>query len=173
MRQPGKLSFTMISFIHETLYELLRNPKKILHVAGLRPGQAVLEVGCGPGFFTVPASNIVGIEGSIVAFDVNPFAVKHVQNKIAGAGATNAKTIIADAASTGLPDHSFDLAFIFGFAHPLGNMGEIWQELHRVIKKGGILSIEGRSQPPEQYFKFEAKKKRIGRYINRDSDYNE
>ncbi|MBT8490404.1 MAG: class I SAM-dependent methyltransferase, partial [Deltaproteobacteria bacterium] len=133
----------------------------------------VLEVGCGPGFFTVPASNIVGSEGSIVAFDVNPFAVKHVQNKIAGAGATNAKAITADAANTGLPDHSFDLAFVFGFAHPLGSMDKIWQELHRVIKPGGMLSIEGRLQPPEQYFKLETKEKRIGRYINRDSDYTE
>ncbi len=173
MRQPGRISFIMISFIHETLYGLLRNPHKILHAAGLRPGQATLEVGCGPGFFTVPAAKIVGPEGSILAFDVNPFAVEHVQNKIDGAGATNAKVIIANAANTGLFGHSFDLAFVFGLAHPLGNMDEIWQELHRVIKPGGTLSIEGRLQPREQYFKFKTKERRIGQYISRDSGYNE
>ncbi|MBW2630295.1 MAG: class I SAM-dependent methyltransferase [Deltaproteobacteria bacterium] len=173
MRQPGRMSFIMISFIHETLYGLLRNSHRILHAAGLRPGQAVLEVGCGPGFFTVPAAKIVGPEGNILAFDVNSFAVEHVQNKIDGAGVTNAKAIIADAANMGLPSHSFDLAFVFGLAHPLGNMDEIWQELHRVIKPGGMLSIEGRLRPPEQYFKFETKEQRIGRYISRDSDYNE
>ncbi|MEA1970511.1 MAG: class I SAM-dependent methyltransferase [Thermodesulfobacteriota bacterium] len=163
----------MISFIHETLYRLLRNSHRILHAAGLRPGQAVLEVGCGPGFFTVPAARITGAEGSILAFDVNPFAVEHVQNKIDEAGATNAKAIIADAADTDLPGHSFDLAFVFGLAHPLGNINEIWQELHRVIKPGGILSIEGRLRPPEQYFKFETREQRIGRYISKDSGYNE
>ena len=172
MRQPGRMSFIMISFIHETLYGLLRNSRRILHAAGLKPGQAVLEVGCGPGFFTVPAAKIVGPEGNILAFDVNPFAVKHVQNKIDVAGATNAKVIIADAANTGLSDHSFDLAFVFGLAHPLGNMEEIWQELHRVIKPGGMLSIEGRLQAPEQYFRFETKEQRVGRYINSDSGYN-
>ena len=173
MRQPGRMSFIMISFIHETLYGLLRNSHRILYAAGLRPRQAVLEVGCGPGFFTVPAAKIVGPEGNILAFDVNPFAVEHVQNKIDGAGVTNAKAIIADAANTGLPSHSFDLVFVFGLAHPLGNMDEIWQELHRVIKPGGILSIEGRLRPPEQYFKFETKEQRIGRYISKDSGYNE
>jgi len=172
MRQPGSMSFIMISFIHETLYGLLRNSRRILHAAGLKPGQAVLEVGCGPGFFTVPAAKIVGPEGNILAFDVNPFAVKHVQNKIDVAGVTNAKVIIADAANAGLPDHSFDLAFVFGLAHPLGNMKEIWQELHRVIKPGGMLSIEGRLRAPEQYFSFERKEQRVGRYINSDSGYN-
>ena len=166
------MSFIMISFIHETLYGLLRNSHRILHAAGLRPGLAVLEVGCGPGFFTVPAAKIVGPEGNILAFDVNPFAVEHVQNKIDGAGVTNVKVTVANAANTGLSGHSFDLAFVFGLAHPLGNMNEIWQELHRVIKPGGMLSIEGRLKPPEQYFKFETKEQRISRYISRDSNYN-
>jgi len=96
-----------------------------------------------------------------------------VQHKIDRAGVTNAKVIIADAANTGLSGHSFDLAFVFGLAHPLGNMNEIWQELYRVIKPGGMLSIEGRLRPPEQYFKCETKEQRIGRYISRDSGHNE
>jgi len=82
MRQPGRMSFIMISFIHETLYGLLRNSRRSLHAAGLRPRQAVLEVGCGPGFFTVPAAKIVGSEGNILAFDVNPFAVNMYRIKL-------------------------------------------------------------------------------------------
>ena len=94
-----------MSFIHETLYGLFRDPYQVLNAAGLEPGQKVLEVGCGPGFFTIPAARIAGQEGSVLALDVNPLAVEHVQQKIERVGVTNAQVMLANAAQTDLPDH--------------------------------------------------------------------
>jgi len=68
MSRTNKLHFRMMSFVHETLYGLFRDPYKVLKAAGLEPGQRALEVGCGPGFFTIPAARIVGEEGSVLAF---------------------------------------------------------------------------------------------------------
>ena len=62
MSRTNKLHFKMMSFVHETLYGLFRDPYKVLKAAGLEPGQRVLEVGCGPGFFTIPAARIIGEE---------------------------------------------------------------------------------------------------------------
>jgi len=81
MPRTNRLNFKMMSFVHETLYSLFRDPYKVLNAAGLEPGQRVLEVGCGPGFFTILAAKIVG-EGSAHALDVNPLAVERVQQKI-------------------------------------------------------------------------------------------
>lgn len=36
------------------------NQEKLLEGAGIKPGQTVLEIGCGSGFFTLPASRILG-----------------------------------------------------------------------------------------------------------------
>jgi ubiquinone/menaquinone biosynthesis C-methylase UbiE len=152
MGRTGKTNFRMMSFIHETLYGLFRDAFKALNAAGLEAGQQVLEVGCGPGFFTIPAAEIVGEGGSVLALDVNPLAVEHVQHKIEAEGVTNAKTLLADAARTNLADQSFDLAFVFGFAHAIGGMDKIWPELHRILKSGGILAVEGRLKPPERLF---------------------
>jgi len=152
MSRPNRMHFKMMSFVHETLYSLFRDPYKVLNTVGLEPGQKVLEVGCGPGFFTIPAAKIVGESGSIYALDVNPLAVERVQQKIEKEGVTNVKTILADAAQTGLPDQSFDLAFVFGFARPIGNPEDIWTELHRLLKPEGILSVEGRLRPSERLF---------------------
>ena len=55
----------MISFVHDNLYGLFVNPYKLLNVAGLKPGQKVLEVGCGLGFFTILATKIVGEKGRV------------------------------------------------------------------------------------------------------------
>ncbi len=146
------IHFKMMSLVHETLYSLFRDPYKALSAAGLGPGQKVLEVGCGPGFFTVPAAKIVGETGSVWALDINPLAIKRVQQKIEEAGVTNVKTVLADAAQTGLPDQGFDLIFVFGFARSAGNLEAIFAELHRLVKPTGILAIEGNLRPPSRLF---------------------
>jgi predicted methyltransferase len=60
MPRTNEMNFKMMAFVHETLYGLFRDPTKALRDAGLEAGQTVLEVGCGPGFFTVPVARIVG-----------------------------------------------------------------------------------------------------------------
>jgi ubiquinone/menaquinone biosynthesis C-methylase UbiE len=142
-----------MSFVHETLYGLFRDPYEPLRDAGFRSGQRVLEVGCGPGFFTVPAAEIVGQDGSVVSLDVSPTAVAHVQKKVEEAGATNVEVLLASAADTGLPEESFDLVFVFGLGHVVGDIGHIWAELHRLLKPGGTLSVEGRLQPPTELYR--------------------
>ena len=164
MRQNQEMNFKMMSFIHETLYGLFRDPVKALYAAGLGSGQNVLEVGCGPGFFTIPAAKIVGETGNILALDVNPFAVEHVRQKIETAGITNAQTLLANAAQTNLPDHSFDLTFLFGLGRPIGDMDKMWSELHRLLKPGGTLSIEGRLRPPNELFQPVTRQGRISRF---------
>jgi ubiquinone/menaquinone biosynthesis C-methylase UbiE len=149
---PDRIHFWMMSLVHETLYGLFRDPYKALDAAGLDEGQKVLEVGCGPGFFTVPAARIVGETGSVYALDINPLAVERAQHKIDAAGVTNVKTILADAAKTGLPGESFDLIFLFGFAHPVGYLEDILTELHRLLKPGGKLAVEGRLQVSSDLF---------------------
>jgi len=142
MSRTNKLHFRMMSFVHETLYGLFRDPYKVLKAAGLEPGQRALEVGCGPGFFTIPAA----------------------RRKIEEAGVTNARVIVADAAKTKLPDGSFDLVFVFGLARPIGDMAAIWAELHRVLKVQSVLSIEGRLNPPGELFQFLDRQGRIVRF---------
>jgi len=164
MRHSNRMNFRIMSFIHETLYGLFRDPNKALNAAGLELGQGVLEVGCGPGFFTIPAARIVGEAGSVLSLDVNPLAVEHVQRKIEMECVSNVKTMLADAAQTDLPDQSFDLAFLFGLARPIGDMGKMWSELHRLLKPEGTLSVEGRLRPPRELFQPVTPQGRISRY---------
>jgi len=142
MSRHDKIEFGFIRFVHETLYGLFVNPNDRLNAAGLKTGQKVLEVGCGPGFFTIPAAKIVGDEGFVYALDLNQFAVQHVQSKVERSGLRNVKVVYADAVKTGLPESSIDVAFLFSVIHAFPDVGAVMKEMHRVLKTDGILSIQ-------------------------------
>jgi len=135
-----RMHFAIMSVVHETIYGWVRNPYESLQAAGLAAGQTVLEVGCGPGHFTIPASQIVGPTGSLYTLDVSPLAIARVEEKLKQQGVGNVTTVLADAAHTGLPDATFDEIFVFGFRH---GRHDIRDELCRVLKPEGILATEG------------------------------
>ena len=164
MRHSNKTNFRMMSFVHETLYGLFRDADQALEAAGLEAGQTVLEVGCGPGFFTVPAARIVGEAGSVTALDVSPLAVEHVRQKVEAQGVTNVEVLLANVTQADLASQSFDLIFLFGLARPIGDVEAIFDAAHRLLKPGGILSIEGRLRPPEGLFQPVQQQGRIARF---------
>jgi len=139
----SNFAFRIISLMHDNpLLPIFRNPYKLLNAAGLKPGQKVLEVGCGPGFFTIPAAKIVGKEGFVYAVDVHPLAIERVKEKIEKEGIKNVKPILANASDTGLPARSIDLAFLFGLRYIAGGLEDVMSEIYRILKPGGVFSFE-------------------------------
>jgi len=139
----SNFAFKIITIMHDNpLLPIIRNPYKILEKAGLKSGQNVLEVGCGPGFFTIPAAHIVGKEGKVYAVDTHPLAIERVQNKINKAGINNVSLIHANASETGLPDQSINLAFMFGLPYIQGGLDSLLTEMYRIFKPGAILAFQ-------------------------------
>jgi ubiquinone/menaquinone biosynthesis C-methylase UbiE len=136
------LQFKMISFMHGTLYRLFVDPMKLLHDAGLELGQTVLEVGFGPAFFTLPAARIVGRQGRVYAIDINRVAIEHLRQRIKTRSIENIEVRMVDATDTKLPRSCIDIAFLFGVIHAFDDIASVMQEMHRVVKDGGMLSIE-------------------------------
>ena len=117
-----KMHLWMISIVHDTLYRLFFDPYRLLAAAGLGKGQAALEVGCGPGFFTIPAAEIVGTQGHLHSIDINPAAVERVRQGVEEKGLTNVEVFYADATGTGMAYESVDVAFLFGILRSLKDL---------------------------------------------------
>lgn len=87
----------------DAFYGLFVEPDPSLMAARLKRGRSVLEVGCGPEFFTIPATRIVGTTGRVYALDINPAAGRHVWNKIEKTELENAEVFLAEAPSDSEP----------------------------------------------------------------------
>ena len=75
-------------------------PMQILRGADIHPDQTVLEVGCGTGFFTVTAAQLIGDQGSLVAMDMLPASVETVSKKVQTANLKNVRVVKGDAMNT-------------------------------------------------------------------------
>jgi len=147
--ETSNIAYWTIRLMHDNpILPLVRNPYKLLKAAGLEQGDKVLEVGCGPGFFTIPAARIVGGEGRVYAVDIHPRAVMRVKEKIEKVALSNITASCVNASDTQLPGESVDLAFLFGLRYIAGGLENVVFELHRVLKPGGILSFE-KTRGPE------------------------
>lgn len=142
MSVSDTIRFKMISFMHGTLYHFFVDPAKLLHDAGLELDQTVLEVGFGPAFFTLPAARIVGSHGRVYAIDINRMAIEKLKQKIEARNIANIEVKMVNASDTKLPPSCIDTAFLFGVIHAFDDIASVMQELHRVLKDGGILSIQ-------------------------------
>ena len=124
------------------LRKWLMNPVKTLQGAGIEPGQTVLEVGCGTGFFTIPAAELIGDQGYLVAMDALSDYTKRVAKKVADAGLKNVRVVKRDALDTGLDDASIDKALLFGvIPFPFLPLNRFLPEMHRVIKPDGTMAV--------------------------------
>ena len=131
--ETSNIAYWTIRLMHDNpILPLVRNPYKLLKAAGLGDGHKVLEVGCGPGFFTIPAAKIVGDEGHVYAVDIHPRAVVRVKQKIEREALSNITASCVNASDTGLPGESVDLAFLFGLRYIAGGLENVISELHRV-----------------------------------------
>ena len=114
----SKFGYCIVSLIGAAMESRFRykffSPLKTLRGADIQPGQAVLEVGCGTGFYTVPAAQLIGDQGRLVAIDVLPAATERVSEKMKAANLKNVFVFTADAMNSGLDTESFDTVLLFG-----------------------------------------------------------
>jgi demethylmenaquinone methyltransferase/2-methoxy-6-polyprenyl-1,4-benzoquinol methylase len=139
----ARLLFRLMARVMDSpLRYRLSHPIRILEGAGIRPGQQVLEIGCGTGFFTIPAADLVGAGGRVYAMDPHPLAIEEVARKVQHAGLANVRLIKADATKAGLASECIDLALLFGvIPSPLIPLDRLLAEIHRLLRSEGALAV--------------------------------
>jgi ubiquinone/menaquinone biosynthesis C-methylase UbiE len=142
-------------------------PRNTLAAVGIKPGDTVLDFGCGRGGFAVAAAEIVGPGGKVYALDAHPLAIKLVRTEVRRLGLANVETIQSDG-PTGLADESVDVVLLYDVFYDLASPGAVLAELARVMKAEAILSVTDDHLKPEEmvsalrqggHFQFSKRKK--------------
>ncbi len=72
-------------FLDIPVRRLIHNPDNILS-SYVRPGQTAMDVGCGPGYFTLPMARMVGGTGMVIAVDLQPEMLAILRRRAERAG---------------------------------------------------------------------------------------
>ncbi len=133
---------TMLKWLDVPARDKFNDAGKLLAASGMCSGQTVLEIGCGSGYFTLPAARILGTEGRLVSVDLHPAAVEETQKKVTTAGLHNVTVQREDAIHTTLADNYFDVILVYGvLPAPVISTIDISREMYRLLKPGGMYAI--------------------------------
>jgi ubiquinone/menaquinone biosynthesis C-methylase UbiE len=132
----------MGSFLDNPIRRWFNDPAEKLKASGINPGMDVLEVGCGSGYFTIPAAKLVGEEGRIHAIDIHPIAVEKVSRRVEESNLRNVVVSKTEAQETGLDSESYDLILLFGvIPTPVLLLEKLLPEMHRLLKPDGTMAV--------------------------------
>ncbi len=112
--------------------------EKVLRLAGLEPGESVLDVGCGTGTLAIAAKRYVGPTGAVYGIDASPKMLARA-NKKASKGGVDVVFKNAFAQTLPFPDAQFDAVLTTMMLHHLPRKArqQCASEMRRVLNPGG------------------------------------
>jgi SAM-dependent methyltransferase len=107
----------------------------------LRPGDAVLDIGCGAGFDTLLAARMVGASGSVTAVDMTPAMLDKARAAAAERGLANIEAKQGFAEELPAESSSIDVVISNGVINLCPDKLAVMNEVHRVLRSGGRFQI--------------------------------
>jgi len=128
-----------LAFQHEVWGPVTR---AFLARLGVREGQRVLDLGCGPGLVSFDLAGLVGERGRVVALDESARWIAHVEDEARARGLANVETKRSRIQDAELEPESFDLVVARWVLSFLPEPGAIVRRIARALRPGGIFAIE-------------------------------
>jgi ubiquinone/menaquinone biosynthesis C-methylase UbiE len=123
----------------ETERRKWQNPEALLAVIGLKAGLTFIDVGCGEGFFAIPAAKIVGRKGRVYALDLDEDAITELKKKTAREGLKNLDAVVGGAEDTVFCKACADIVFFGIVLHDFSMPAKVLGNAKTMLKPAGRL----------------------------------
>jgi arsenite methyltransferase len=119
--------------------DVKRRRRLVQDAIAVQPGESVLDVGCGPGFYVAELAERVGPKGRVAGVDMSRPMLALAQERVRDL----ANIELSEAPATELPfeDQSFDAAISVQVLEYVEDVGAAVGELHRVLRPGGRVVV--------------------------------
>ena len=149
------------------LRSLLIRPSRLLK-PHIRSGMTVLDVGCGPGFFTGVMADLVGPEGTVIAADLQPEMLDLTKAKMYRKGLSDRVVLHKTASETLHLNQSgiMDFAIAFHMVHEVPSSRALFAEVFDCLKPGGIFLVsEPKGHVKKEEFRQEMKDAQVAGFL--------
>ena len=127
-----------------------QNPEAILTSVRLNKGDVFIDIGCGDGYFALPAARIVGKEGKIYGVDINRDFVNALEKKAISEGLGNITLKVGRAEDTLFCDSCADFVFfgidLHDFEEPMKVLSNAWKMLK---PSGRVIDLDWKKEHME------------------------
>ena len=118
----------------------LQNPRHVLKPY-VKEGMTVLDIGCGPGFFSIDIAYMVGASGKVIAADLQEGMLNKLRDKINGTEIENRITLHkCEENKIGISEN-VDFVLAFYMVHEVTNKEGLFNEIETILKPNGQLLI--------------------------------
>jgi ubiquinone/menaquinone biosynthesis C-methylase UbiE len=116
------------------------DPEHYLDLLPVRDGMLVADVGCGPGFFTLPLAQRLQ-HGRVLACDIQPEMLEAARRRSDAAGLTNVEFQLCAEEQAPLPPDGVDGVLLNFVLHEVARPRAFLEMLRRGTKPGGFLAL--------------------------------
>jgi CAAX protease family protein len=143
----GVYPYELAFLLESPLRHLILSPKKLANHLHLTTHSHVLEIGPGPGFFSVEVARRIP-DGHLVLFDIQYEMLEKSRTKLSQAGVKNFNFVQGSAAILPFSSRVFDIVFLVTVLGEVPRPDECLGFISRVLCPGGLLSVtEMRGDP--------------------------
>jgi ubiquinone/menaquinone biosynthesis C-methylase UbiE len=118
----------------------LQNPVKILKPY-IKPGMTVLDLGCGPGYFTIDIADLLNGSGKVIAADLQEGMLEKVNKKIKGTSLEQRIELHKCQENTMGITEKVDFVLCFYMVHEVPDQDNLFREIKSILKPSGKLFI--------------------------------
>ena len=124
---------------------------RVMDILGISKGKNVADIGAGSGWFTVRAAARVSEAGTVYAVDINPEAIRYINNRIQDAHLNNVKTVLSHSDNPMVPANSVDAVLLLKTYHEVEKPIALFENLRASLRSGAKIGIIDRNGNGENH----------------------